>query len=75
MATIRELMGNGTLMGYPILPLQSQGGWFQENALFMLAPSAFFIIGFLIWGIRSWHPEQKEKPDFSPMPLPSKENR
>lgn len=74
-ATIRELMGNGTLMGYPILPLQSQGGWFQENALFMLAPSAFFIIGFLIWGIRSWHPEQKEKPDFSPMPLPSKENR
>jgi len=74
-ATIRELMGNGTLMGYTILPLESQGGWFQESALFLLAPSAFFIIGFLIWAIRTWHPKQKEKPDFSPMPLPSKERR
>ncbi len=74
-ATIRELLGNGTLMGYRILELAHEGGWFQENALFLLAPSAFFIIGFLIWGIRSWKPEQKEKSDFKPIPLPFQEER
>jgi Na+-transporting NADH:ubiquinone oxidoreductase subunit D len=74
-ATIRELFGAGTLMGYRILELVHEGGWFQESALFLLAPSAFFIIGFLIWGIRSWKPEQNEKPDFRPLPLPSRENR
>lgn len=74
-ATIRELLGSGTLMGYPILKLAHEGGWFQENALFMLAPSAFFIIGFLVWGIRSWKPEQKDKADFEPIPLPFGEER
>jgi len=74
-ATIRELLGNGTLMGYRIFELAHEGGWFQENALFLLAPSAFFIIGFLVWGIRSWKPEQKEKPDFEHIPLPHREER
>jgi Na+-transporting NADH:ubiquinone oxidoreductase subunit D len=74
-ATIRELMGNGSLMGYRIFELAHEGGWFQENALFLLAPSAFFIIGFLVWGIRSWKPEQNEKPDFEPIALPHREDR
>jgi len=74
-ATIRELLGNGTLMGYRIFELAHEDGWYQENALFLLAPSAFFIIGFLIWGIRSWKPEQKEKPEFEPIPLPFREDR
>ena len=74
-ATIRELFGNGTLMGYRLFELAHEGGWFQENALFLLAPSAFFIIGFLVWGIRSWKPEQKEKPDFEPIPMPHREER
>ncbi len=74
-ATIRELFGNGSLMGYRLFELAHEGGWFQENALFLLAPSAFFIIGFLVWGIRSWKPEQKEKPDFEPIPMPHSEER
>ncbi len=74
-ATIRELFGAGTLMGYRIFELAHEGGWFQENHLFLLAPSAFFIIGFLVWGIRAWKPEQNEQPDFKPMPLPSREKR
>lgn len=63
-ATIRELFGSGSLMGVRILELASEGGWFQPNEMMMLAPSAFFIIGFMVWGIRSWKPEQKEKPEF-----------
>ena len=63
-ATIRELSGAGTLFGYPILPLVSDGGWYQANGLMLLPPSAFFIIGLLIWGIRTWKQAQAEHPDY-----------
>ena len=74
-ATILELFGNGTLLGFQVFKLAHEGGWYQENALFLLAPSAFFIIGFLVWAIRAWKPEQNEQPDFKPMPLPHREKR
>ena len=74
-ATIRELFGNGSLMGYRILELARDGGWFQPNEMLLLPPSAFFIIGLMVWVIRSWKPEQREKPEFEPIPLPSEEER
>jgi Na+-transporting NADH:ubiquinone oxidoreductase subunit D len=74
-AVIRELLGNGSLMGQRILQVVHEGGWYQPNAMMLLPPSAFFIIGFLIWGIRTWKPVQQEKPDFNPVPLPDKEQR
>ncbi|MBT8115871.1 MAG: NADH:ubiquinone reductase (Na(+)-transporting) subunit D [Arenicella sp.] len=63
-ATIRELFGSGTLLGYTILAPVSQGGWYQPNGLMLLAPSAFIIIGLTIWAIRAYYPEQVEEPDF-----------
>jgi len=63
-ATLRELFGAGTLLGYPILEVVSNGGWYQANGLMLLPPSAFFIIGLMIWGIRSWRKQQVEKPDY-----------
>jgi Na+-transporting NADH:ubiquinone oxidoreductase subunit D len=60
--TVRELLGAGTLLGFVILPTVETGGWFQPLNLMLLAPSAFFIIGFLIWIIRSWRTEQVESP-------------
>jgi Na+-transporting NADH:ubiquinone oxidoreductase subunit D len=68
-ATLRELFGNGSLMGYRILELTRDGGWFQPNEMLLLPPSAFFIIGFLVWAIRSRKPEQNEKPEFEPLAL------
>lgn len=62
-ATLRELFGAGTLLGYSIFPLASDGGWYEANGLMLLPPSAFFIIGLLIWIIRSWKREQVEIPD------------
>ena len=56
----RELFGSGKLFGMEILPLVSNGGWYQPNGLMLLAPSAFFLIGFLIWVIRILKPEQVE---------------
>ena len=63
-AIIRELFGSGTLMGYEILPLVSNGGWYVGNNLLLLPPSSFIIIGLFIWTIRSIRPEQVEEPDF-----------
>ncbi len=60
-AFIRELIGSGKLFGVSVLQTVQEGGWYQTNGLFLLAPSAFFIIGFIIWGIRTWKPEQVEK--------------
>jgi Na+-transporting NADH:ubiquinone oxidoreductase subunit D len=63
-ATLRELFGAGTLLGYRILPLTSDGGWYEANGLMLLPPSAFFIIGLIIWAVRSWKPKQVERPEF-----------
>jgi Na+-transporting NADH:ubiquinone oxidoreductase subunit D len=74
-AIIRELFGNGSLMGYRILELARDGGWFQANEMLLLPPSAFFIIGFMVWVIRSLKPGQREKSEFEPIPLPTEEER
>ena len=58
---LRELIGSGKLFGITVLETVQNGGWYQPNGLFLLAPSAFFIIGLLIWAVRSWKPEQQEK--------------
>ncbi|TRC58231.1 NADH:ubiquinone reductase (Na(+)-transporting) subunit D [Mannheimia haemolytica] len=60
-AFLRELIGSGKIFGITILETVQNGGWYQANGLFLLAPSAFFIIGFVIWAIRTWKPEQVEK--------------
>jgi Na+-transporting NADH:ubiquinone oxidoreductase subunit D len=54
----RELLGAGQLLGYQVLPPLSEGGWYQPNGLMVLSPGAFFLIGFFIWGLRTWKPEQ-----------------
>jgi Na+-transporting NADH:ubiquinone oxidoreductase subunit D len=61
---VRELLGAGTLLGAPVLPTIADGGWYEPAILMLLPPSAFFIIGFLIWGVRSWRVEQVEEPEF-----------
>ena len=64
-AVIRESLGAGTLLGVEIFPLDQSDGWYVvPNAMLLLPPSAFFIIGLLIWAIRSWQPDQVEEPDF-----------
>jgi Na+-transporting NADH:ubiquinone oxidoreductase subunit D len=63
-ATFRELFGAGTLLGYQVLPLTSDGGWYEANGLMLLPPSAFFIIGLIIWAVRSWKPKQVEDAEF-----------
>jgi Na+-transporting NADH:ubiquinone oxidoreductase subunit D len=62
--SIRELFGSGSLLGFQILPLVTEQGWYYPIGLMLLAPSAFFIIGLLIWALRSWKTEQVETPAY-----------
>lgn len=57
---IRELFGSGSLFGIEILPLISNGGWYQPMGLLLMPPSAFFIIGLFIWVLRTYRKEQIE---------------
>lgn len=59
-ALIRELFGSGSVFGHQVFPVVSAGGWYEPNGLMVLSPGAFFIIGFLIWALRVWKPEQVE---------------
>lgn len=63
-AVIRELFGSGKLLGYEILPLVNDGGWYIPNGLLLLPPSAFFLIGLFIWALRQAKSDQVETPEF-----------
>ena len=60
-AFIRELIGSGKLLGIPVIPVVTDGGWYIPNGLLLLPPSAFFLIGILIWIIRTFKKDQIEE--------------
>ncbi len=60
-AFIRELLGSGTVFGYEVFKLSTNGGWYVRNGLLLLPASAFFIIALLIWLLRTIDPKQQEK--------------
>ena len=63
-AFFRELFGAGTLWGVVVLPVETNGGWYVANGMMLMPPSAFVLIGLLIWALRSWKKTQVEKADF-----------
>ncbi|MCW8848515.1 MAG: NADH:ubiquinone reductase (Na(+)-transporting) subunit D [Melioribacteraceae bacterium] len=58
---VRELFGSGKLLGFSILPLTTDGGWYPSNGMFLMPPSAFFLIGMIIWAVRTFKTEQVEE--------------
>lgn len=63
-ATVRELTGSGSLFGFEILPLVTNGGWYYSNGLMLLPPSAFFVIGGFIWLLRNSKIDQVEAVEY-----------
>jgi Na+-transporting NADH:ubiquinone oxidoreductase subunit D len=61
--SVREVFGSGAFFGMSVLPLVAEGGWYTPNGLMVLAPGAFFLIGLLIWALRTWKPAQVEPPE------------
>jgi len=68
-ALVRETLGSGKLLGFEVLPLVKDGGWYVPNGLMLLPPSAFFVIGLIIWGFRTWKPKQVEHNEFKIMAI------
>ncbi len=63
-SVIRELFGSGSLFGITILKTVNNGGWYVPNGLLLLPPSAFFVIGLIIWAVRTWKPAQVEAREY-----------
>lgn len=57
---LREFFGSGTIFGFEVLKTVNNGGWYMPNGLMILAPSAFFIIGLLIWLFKTINPKLQE---------------
>ncbi|MCF2907411.1 MULTISPECIES: NADH:ubiquinone reductase (Na(+)-transporting) subunit D [unclassified Pseudoalteromonas] len=57
---VRELFGAGALFGVEILPLISNGGWYQPMGLLVMPFSSFFLVGVFIWALRTWKKDQVE---------------
>jgi len=55
-AFIRELMGSGSLFGFPVL-----GAWWPRWTIMVMPPSAFFILAVIIWLVRARGSEKKAK--------------
>jgi Na+-transporting NADH:ubiquinone oxidoreductase subunit D len=68
LGTVRELFGSGKLFGFVILPVVRDGGWYEPNGLLLMPPSAFFLIGLLIWALRTWKKDQQEEAPFKLAP-------
>ena len=68
-AFFRETLGSGKLLGIEVFKLTKDGGWYDPNGLMLLPPSAFFIIGLIIWGVRQWKPAQAEKSEYKIMSI------
>lgn len=68
-AFFRETLGSGKLLGIEVFHLAKDDGWYVPNGLMLLPPSAFFIIGLIIWAFRQYKPEQVEHQDFKIMDI------
>jgi Na+-transporting NADH:ubiquinone oxidoreductase subunit D len=58
---IRELFGSGAVLGFQVMPLVTEGGWYTPNGLMVLSPAAFFLIGVAIWIMRTINPDLIEE--------------
>lgn len=68
LGVIRELFGTGKLFGIEIMQTVNNGGWYVPNGLLLLPPSAFFLIGLIIWALRAYKPNQVETDEFKIAP-------
>jgi Na+-transporting NADH:ubiquinone oxidoreductase subunit D len=63
-AFFRELLGSGTLWDYQVIPdsfFIKNGGFYENNGLFILPPMALILVGVIIWIQRSWKRQLVEK--------------
>lgn len=60
-ATVRELLGSGTLLGCQIIPQALYDAGYQNNGLMILPPMALITVACIIWVHRSKNKDLQEK--------------
>lgn len=62
--TIREIFGSGTWFGLTILPTVHNGGWYVPCGLLIMPPCAFFLVGSLMWLIKTFRKDLQEPREY-----------
>lgn len=63
-AVVREFFGSGSIYGIQLIPAEwyiKNGGFYENNGLFILPPMALIIVGLIIWVQRNINKELIEK--------------
>lgn len=60
-AFFRELLGNGTILGYAVIPQGFYDAGYQNNGLMILPPMALIVVACIIWVQRSVNKDLQEK--------------
>jgi len=60
-ATVRELLGSGTLLGHKVIPESFYAGGYMNNGMMIMPPMALILVGLIIWFQRSRNKELIEK--------------
>jgi len=61
LATLRELLGSGSLMGFQLIPESFYKLGYQDNGMMILPPMALITVGVIIWIQRSFNRKLIEK--------------
>ena len=59
-ATIRELLGSGTLLGYQVVPQWLYNAGYENNGLMILPPMALITVACIIWAHRAHNKDLQE---------------
>lgn len=62
--TFREIFGSGTWFGMTILPTVNNGGWYVPCGLLVMPPCGFFILGSLIWLVKTFRKDLQEPKEY-----------
>lgn len=60
-AFFRELLGSGTLLGYPVIPPSIYAAGYENNGLMILPPMALIVVACIIWVHRLRNKDLQEK--------------
>ena len=61
LSTVRESLGSGTLLGYPVIPQFLYDAGYENNGLMILPPMALITVACIIWVHRSRNKDLQEK--------------
>ena len=62
--SFREIFGSGSWFGLTIMPTVNNGGWYVPCGLLVMPPCAFFLVGLLIWLVKTFRKDLVEPAEY-----------